>query len=147
MELVPNEQEEALIRALLHAFLSFGGVPLCCVFDKPKTVVVARQSDHIQWNETFGQVFLDYRLVPELCTPRSGWEKGAVNNRRGGSGRARDAPCLQPGELPLHPGGLQVARSPRRTVRPGEPGGRDGAKTLLTRSTGLPSRRKACGQQ
>ena len=80
VELVPNEQEEALIRALLNGFLSFGGVPLCCVFDNPKTVVVSRQGDHIQWNETFGQVFLDYRFVAELCTPRSGWEKGAVEN-------------------------------------------------------------------
>ena len=80
VELVPNEQEEALIRALLHAFRSFGGVPLCCVFDNPKTVVIARQGDHIQWNATFGQVFLDYRFVAELCTPRSGWEKGAVEN-------------------------------------------------------------------
>ena len=80
VELVPNEQEEALIRALLNAFLSFGDVPLCCVFDNPKTVEVSRQGDHIQWNETFGQVFLDYRFVPELCTPRSGWQKGAVEN-------------------------------------------------------------------
>ena len=80
VELVPNEQEEALIRALLNAFLSFGGVPLCCVFDNPKTVVISRQGEHIQWNATFGQVFLDYRFVPELCTPRSGWEKGAVEN-------------------------------------------------------------------
>ena len=80
VELVLNEQEEALIRALLNAFRSFGGVPLCCVFDNPKTVVIARQGDHIQWNATFGQVFLDYRFVAELCTPRSGWEKGAVEN-------------------------------------------------------------------
>ncbi len=80
VEPVPNEQEEALIRALLNAFRSFGGVPLCCVFDNPKTVVIARQGDHIQWNATFGQVFLDYRFVAELCTPRSGWEKGAVEN-------------------------------------------------------------------
>lgn len=80
VEMVPNEQEEALVRALLNAFLSFGGVPLCCVFDNPKRVVIARQGDHIQWNATFGQVFLDYRFVPELCTPRSGWEKGAVEN-------------------------------------------------------------------
>ena len=80
VELVPNEQEEALIRALLNGFSSFGGVPLCGVFDNPKTVVVSQQADHIQWNATFGQVFLDYRFVPELCTPRSGWQKGAVEN-------------------------------------------------------------------
>ena len=69
VELVPNEQEEALSRALFNAFQYFGGVPLCCAFDNSKTVVVARQGDHIQWNATFGQVFLDYRLSPS-CVHR-----------------------------------------------------------------------------
>jgi transposase len=80
VELVPNEKVEALVRALLRAFESFGGVPLACVFDNPKTVVVGRHDDQIQWNETFAQVALDSRFVPELCTPRRGQEKGAVEN-------------------------------------------------------------------
>ncbi|MGI0067411.1 MAG: IS21 family transposase [Thermoplasmata archaeon] len=80
VEPVPNEQVEALVRALLAAFQSFGGVPLVCVFDNPKTVVIARQGDRIQWNETFAPVALDYRFAPELCTPRRGNEKGAVEN-------------------------------------------------------------------
>jgi len=39
---VPNEKVEPLIRALLMAFESFGGVPLRCVFDNPKTIVINR---------------------------------------------------------------------------------------------------------
>jgi len=78
--LVPNEQVEALVRALLSAFDSFGGVPLSCVFDNPKTVVLSRQGGAIQWNPTFAQVALDYRFGPELCTPRRGQEKGSVEN-------------------------------------------------------------------
>ena len=35
---VPNEKVEALIRALLKAFESFGGVPLRAVFDNPQTI-------------------------------------------------------------------------------------------------------------
>ncbi|EQD53772.1 transposase, partial [mine drainage metagenome] len=35
VELVENEQVESLVRALLAAFDSFGGVPLSCVFDNP----------------------------------------------------------------------------------------------------------------
>jgi transposase len=58
-ELVPNEQVEALSRALLHSFESFGGVPLACVFDNPKTVVVSRPGRTIQWNEAFQQVAMD----------------------------------------------------------------------------------------
>ncbi len=80
VELVPNEQVEALVRALLAAFDSFGGVPLACVFDNPKTVVISRQGGAIQWNDTFAQVALDYRFGPELCTPRRGQEKGSVEN-------------------------------------------------------------------
>ena len=80
VELVPNEQVEALARSLLAAFASFGGVPLVAVFDNPKTVVISRQGGQIQWNSTFAQVFLDYRFGPELCTPRRGQEKGSVEN-------------------------------------------------------------------
>ncbi|MCI4324241.1 MAG: IS21 family transposase [Thermoplasmata archaeon] len=80
VELVPNEQVEALVRALLAAFDSFGGVPLSCVFDNPKTVVISRQGGAIQWNATFSQVAIDYRFGPELCTPRRGQEKGSVEN-------------------------------------------------------------------
>jgi transposase len=80
VELVENEQVESLVRALLSAFESFGGVPLSCVFDNPKTVVLSRQGGVIHWNPTFSQVALDYRFGPELCTPRSGWEKGSVEN-------------------------------------------------------------------
>lgn len=78
--LVPDEREEALIRALLAAFEAFGGVPLVTVWDNPKTVVLRRKGDLIVWNPIFGQVALDYRFAPELCWPRSGQQKGAVEN-------------------------------------------------------------------
>lgn len=58
----------------------FGGVPLVTVWDNPKTVVVSRTGDRIVWNPIFGQVALDYRFAPELCWPRSGQQKGAVEN-------------------------------------------------------------------
>jgi transposase len=78
--LVPDEREEALIRALLAAFEAFGGVPLVTVWDNPKTVVLRRKGELIVWNPIFGQVALDYRFAPELCWPRSGQQKGAVEN-------------------------------------------------------------------
>lgn len=77
---VPNQKVESLVRALIAGFVSFGGVPLACVFDNPKTVVVRRVGDKIEWNRTFGQAALDYRFAPELCTPARGQEKGAVEN-------------------------------------------------------------------
>jgi transposase len=78
VRLVPNEQEEALVRALLRSFEAFGGVPLVTVWDNPKTVVQRRQGALIVWNPVFGQVALDYRFAPELCWPRAGQQKGAV---------------------------------------------------------------------
>ena len=78
VRVVPNEQEEALVRALLRGFEAFGGVPLVTVWDNPKTVVQARQGDLIVWNAVFGQVALDYRFAPELCWPRAAQQKGAV---------------------------------------------------------------------
>lgn len=80
VRLVANEQVEALVRSLLVAFAAWDGVPLACVFDNPKTVVLHRRGATIEWNPIFGQVALDYRFAPELCTPRRGQEKGAVEN-------------------------------------------------------------------
>lgn len=77
---VPNEREEALVRGLLQAFEAFGGVPLVTVWDNPKTVVLTRKGALIVWNPIFGQVALDYRFAPELCWPRRGQQKGAVEN-------------------------------------------------------------------
>jgi transposase len=80
VRVVENEGVESLVRSLLSGFESFGGVPLVCVFDNPKTVVLSREGGRIQWNDTFGQAALDYRFAPELCTPRRGQEKGSAEN-------------------------------------------------------------------
>jgi hypothetical protein len=45
-----------------------------------QTVVVTRKGELIVWNAVFGQVALDYRFAPELCWPRAGQQKGAVEN-------------------------------------------------------------------
>jgi transposase len=84
VSLVPDEQEEAVVRHLLAALETFGGIPLVAVFDNPKTVVLSRQEDLIVWNPVFGPVALDSRFAPELCWPRAGQHKGAVENLVGG---------------------------------------------------------------
>jgi transposase len=80
VRLVVDEAVESLVRSMLSGFEAWGGVPLVAVFDNPKTVVLNREGGVIRWNETFGQTALDYRFAPELCTPRRGQEKGAVEN-------------------------------------------------------------------
>jgi transposase len=80
VRIVPNEKVEALVRALLSSFESWGGLPLVAVFDNPKTITLRRQGSKIEWNQTFGQVALDYRFAPELCWPRRANQKGSVEN-------------------------------------------------------------------
>jgi transposase len=77
---VPNEKVEPLIRALLMSFESFGGVPLRAVFDNPKTIVIGRAKGHIDWNDTFARVPVDYGFGVELCWPRRANQKGSVEN-------------------------------------------------------------------
>ncbi len=76
----PDERVESVVRSLIRAFDAFGGVPLVGVFDNPKTVVLSRKENEIEWNRTFGQAALDLRFAPELCWPRSPRQKGAVEN-------------------------------------------------------------------
>jgi len=55
LAVAPTEKVEPLIRALLKAFESFGGVPLQAVFDNPKTVVIGQINEAPDWNPTFAQ--------------------------------------------------------------------------------------------
>ena len=80
VRIVPNEQVESLVRALLDSFDVWGGRPLVAVFDNPKTITLSRKGSKIEWNKTFGQVALDYRFAPELCWPRRPNQKGSVEN-------------------------------------------------------------------
>jgi len=77
---VQNEAVESLVRALLSSLADFQGVPLVCVFDNPKTIVLKHVGPIIEWNPTFAQVAIDMRFAAELCTPARGNEKGAVEN-------------------------------------------------------------------
>ncbi|MGH8528106.1 MAG: IS21 family transposase [Gammaproteobacteria bacterium] len=72
VEIVPNQQVEALTRALLRAFERSGGSPLAVVFDNARTVVIHPKKTPIVWNRTVAQLALDYSFAIELCTPNAG---------------------------------------------------------------------------
>jgi len=82
VKLVPNEQVETLVRAMVEHFAEWGGMPLLAVFDRPKTIATSwnKDSSVIEWNPTFGNVILDLGLAVELCWPRSPEQKGSVEN-------------------------------------------------------------------
>jgi transposase len=82
VSLVPDEQVETLVRAMVDHFAAMGGIPLLAVFDRPKTVALTWERDgHVtEWNHTFAGVALDLGLGVELCWPHNPEQKGAVEN-------------------------------------------------------------------
>jgi len=82
VNIVPNQNAETLVRAMLRHFAAIGGIPLLAVFDRPKTVAVKWRSDGTvtQWNKTFGDAVLRLGLGVELCWPYSPEQKGSVEN-------------------------------------------------------------------
>lgn len=80
--MVANERVETLLRTLVDHFAAFGGIPLVAVFDRPKTVALhwAKDGTVTEWNPTFAAVTLDLGLGVEVCWPRRGNQKGAVEN-------------------------------------------------------------------
>ena len=77
--LVPNQQAETLIRALLTCLAAFGGSPKEWVFDNPKTVRVSRIGvEPVVLHPYLRELVVEYRVIPTLCAPRSGNQKGSV---------------------------------------------------------------------
>ena len=75
--LVDNERTETIVRCLARDFVAFGGLPLLAVFDRPKTIIKkgGKGRDVEAWNATFAQAI---GVGVEMCAPRSGNQKGAV---------------------------------------------------------------------
>jgi transposase len=80
VSLVDDERVETLVRGLARHFVAFGGLPLMAVFDRPRTIVAksgkGREVD--AFNATFAQAVVDLGVGVEMCAPRSGNQKGAV---------------------------------------------------------------------
>lgn len=82
VSLVDNERVEALVRAMVDHFAAWGGIPLVCVFDRPKTIALKWTKEGVvtEWNPAFAGVALDLGIGVELCWPRSPEQKGSVEN-------------------------------------------------------------------
>lgn len=82
VSLVANEGTETLVRSMVRHFVSFGGVPLLAVFDRPRTIVTkSGRGRQVQvFNATFAEVMLELGIGAEMCAPRSGNQKGTVEH-------------------------------------------------------------------
>ncbi len=80
--LVADETAETLIRTVLDHFVVFGGVPLCAVFDRPKTVALRWGKDGVvsEWNPTFSFAAMEIGFTAEVCWPYAARQKGSVEN-------------------------------------------------------------------
>jgi transposase len=82
VSVVQDPTVESLVRNLAEHLDSWGGAPLMCVFDRPKTVALKwqRNGEVTEWNPVFAYVMLELGIGVELCWPQQPNQKGAVEN-------------------------------------------------------------------
>jgi transposase len=82
VSVVKDQTVESLVRNLAEHLDSWGGAPLMCVFDRPKTVALKwrRNGEVTEWNPVFAYVTLEMGIGVELCWPQQPNQKGAVEN-------------------------------------------------------------------
>src|SRR5439155_1702361 len=82
VSVVKDQAVESLVRNLAEHLDRWGGAPLMCVFDRPKTVALKwqRNGEVTEWNPVFAYVMLELGVGVELCWPHSPQQKGAVEN-------------------------------------------------------------------
>ena len=82
VSLVKDETVETLVRTLAEHLASWGGRPLLCVFDRPKTVALQwrKNGEVTEWNPAFAYATLEMGVGVELCWPYRPQQKGSVEN-------------------------------------------------------------------
>ena len=93
VSLVPDEAVESLVRTLAEHLASWGGAPLQCVFDRPKTIA-------LQWREKWGGDGMESGLCLRHAGDGSGGGavlavSSAAKRKRGEPGRFRQVFLLQ----------------------------------------------------
>jgi hypothetical protein len=73
---------ESLVRTLAEHLASWGGRPLLCVFDRPKTIALKwlNNGEVTEWNPIFAYATLEMGVGVELCWPYRAQQKGSVEN-------------------------------------------------------------------
>src|SRR5262244_2494965 len=82
VSLVQDEKVETLVRTLAEHLASWGGRPLLCVFDRPKTIALQwrKNGEVTEWNPVFAYATLEMGVGVELCWPYQPRQKGSVEN-------------------------------------------------------------------
>ena len=82
VSLVQDEKVETLVRTLAEHLASWGGRPLLCVFDPPKTIALQwrKNGEVTEWTPVFAYATLEMGVSVELCWPYQARQKGSVEN-------------------------------------------------------------------
>jgi transposase len=82
VSVVKDEKVETLVRTLAEHLASWGGRPLLCVFDRPKTIALQwrKNGEVTEWNPVFAYATLEMGVGVELCWPYQARQKGSVEN-------------------------------------------------------------------
>ena len=79
----PHERLSAILEGHEQALRHFGGVPLECLYDNPRTLVLGRHDHHVRWHPVFEDFARYYGLRPGRAGPivrrRRGKWKAASN--------------------------------------------------------------------
>lgn len=76
----PHERLSALLDGHERAFRHFGGVPLECLYDNPRTLVLGRRERHVLWHPVFEDFARTYGFTPRACQPYRAQTKGKVES-------------------------------------------------------------------
>lgn len=76
----PHERLSALLDGHERAFRHFGGVPLTCLYDNPRTLVLGRREREVQWHPVFHDFARYYGVTPRACQPYRARTKGKVES-------------------------------------------------------------------
>jgi transposase len=88
ISLVKDETVESLVRSLAEHLDSWGGAPLLCVFDRPKTVALKwrRNGEVTEWNPVFAYATLEMgiggRVVLALSSAGEGFGRESCGLRK-----------------------------------------------------------------
>lgn len=76
----PNERLSSLIDGHERAFLHFGGVPLSCLYDNPRTLVLGRSEGKVLWHPAFEDFSRYYGFTARACQPYRAQTKGKTES-------------------------------------------------------------------
>jgi transposase len=76
----PHERLDVVLDGHEQAFRYFGGVPLTCLYDNPRTLVLGRRERQVLWHPVFEDCARYYGFTPRACQPYRARTKGKVES-------------------------------------------------------------------